>query len=436
MSRWLGVVVLGGILLAAGCGDGTPTSSNEDLLPEVSTYEVLIPFSDFVQGVELYRGFSSPADIAAPIVASSYRGELEARALLNFPNPPVSLNVRNPADSTVVPDSTYVPIGGTLVVRLDTLAYPTGSTVEVALGALTESFDPQSATWDLSADTLGGSAPWEEPGAGPVREVEVIEWNPVDGDSVVFTLDSLTATEWAHPDAAVRGAARLESRTEGTLLRVRQATFEGQARPELDPDTVLRFTREMERTTVVYTPATESTGPELLLGGAPAWRTYLRIAPPIRLDPEAAYCEGIPCPVDLTPQNLIYAGLVLHTAETAQPAFQPLDSLRVQARPAISPDRVPRSPLGPPVQNVPRIVAPAAFGPGGSARIELAMSAYLRLLLRESASAPDELPTSTLALFSTTEGGSLQYGTFRGPGQEGEPALRIIFTLFEGVDLP
>ena len=435
MSRWMGAAVLVGIFLVGGCGDGTPTSSNEDLLPGVSTHEVIIPYAEFAEGVSLYSGFGSPANLAAPAVAHSYKEELEARALLNFATPPRTVRVPEPGDTVTVADSTFVPVSGTLVLLVDALDHVEGTTVELALGALSIPFDHRTASWEMAVDTLGGESPWPEPGAGTAREVDVVEWDPAEGDTVRFQVDSVTATEWAVRDVAERGSARIESRTEGTLLQVREATFVADVRSDINPDTLVTFSSEWERTTVVYTPSTQALGPELLIGGAPAWRTYLSIAPPVRLDPGADYCEGIPCPVDLTAENLIYAGLVLTTSETLLGGFQPVDSLRVQARAVISPERVPRSPLGPPVQSSPRVIPPAAFGVDGATTVEISMSGYVRQLLRDS-SGDEDPPAGTLAIFSAVEAGALQYGTFRGPGQEGEPALRLIFTLFEGVRLP
>lgn len=435
MSRWMGAAVLVGLFVVGGCGDGTPTSSNENLLPGVSTHEVIIPYAEFVRDVSLYNGFGSPASLSAPVVARSYKGELEARALLNFAAPPRTVRVPEPGDTATVADSTFVPVGGTLELVMDALDYGEGSTVEVALGALSIPFDHRTASWELAVDTLGGQSPWPEPGAGSVREVDTVEWDPAAGDTVRFQVDSVTATEWAIRSDSERGSARIESRTEGTLLQVRGATFVADVRSDINPDTLVTFSSEWERTTVVYTPSTEASGPGLLIGGAPAWRTYLSLAPPVRLNPGAAYCEGIPCPVDLTADNLIYAGLVLTTSETLQGGFQPIDSLRVQARAVISPERVPRSPLGPPVQSSPRVIPPAAFGVDGATTVEISMSGYVRQLLRQASDGADP-PAGTLALYSAAEAGALQYGTFRGPGQEGEPALRLIFTLFEGVRLP
>lgn len=423
------------LLVMWGCSDETPTSGNENLIPvEAETYEVQIPFSEFVTDFQVHGGFSTAANLPQPLVAHEYREDLDAHALIGFARLPQQIQVLPPGETTTRPDSLYVPTGGTLILRMDTIQHPEGAPIEVALRSVQERWHTASASWTHAVDTLGDRTEWSAPGAADSREVGVVSWNPLDGDSVVFELDSLTATEWSDRGSQTRSAS-VESRTPGTLMSLRSATFRPEIRSDINPDTVITLSAATERRTVIYSPQPGVTTSEIRVGGAPARRAYIRMAPPSRVEEGSAQCADVPCPLDITPGRLVYAGLVLRTVPTSPSAFQPRTSFRLGARPALAFDRIPRSPLGPSIQPDFRVIGSNAFGPDGQTSVEIPMTRYMQDILRDLAEGTELVPT-TVTLFAATEPSGLQYATFQGPGQEGEPYLRLILTLSEGVKLP
>ena len=79
----------------AACADEDPVSVNGDLLPLTpQTVEVLLPWSEFGEGVEILGGFGSPSQLPGQIVSLDYRGELDSRALVRFFRFPASASIR------------------------------------------------------------------------------------------------------------------------------------------------------------------------------------------------------------------------------------------------------------------------------------------------------------------------------------------------------
>jgi hypothetical protein len=428
------MAALMGLLAVSGCTDGTPTSGNENLIPAAESFELLIPYSEFVGDLQVFGGFASAEALENPPVAHQYRGELEARALVRLASLPAWVPVPPPGGGATQPDSAYTVTGGRIVLWMDTVRLGGVETVEVAAEPMEARWDPETANWTHAVDTLGDRTAWEEPGGGPTLPASVGSWAPFDGDSLFIELDSLTAARLADRESPVSGL-RISSRTPGTYLELRSATFRADVRSEINPDTVLRLAASGQERTVIYTPQPGVSTSEIRIGGAPARRAYFTLDPPRTIEGDAAACAVVPCPFDVTPDAVVYAGLVLRTTTTEPSAFQLLSSMGLDARPALAPDRVPRSPLGSPVQPAARTLQPAQFGDEAGARVEIPMTRYIRDLLREPES-PDDVVPNTLVLFAASEPSGLPFATFRGPGGEGEPLLRIILTVSEGIRLP
>ncbi len=439
--RTLPKLGLAGLLLVVGCTDSVPTFEDPSAIPvDAETVEILLPFSEFVDEFQVFAGFGSRADISPSLLALEYEGELEARTLVRFNSQPASVQAIPTGESDAVADSAYTPIGGRLVVRMDTVRFRPDAAVELDASVIEQEWDFLTASWMAAVDTLGADSPWAEPGAGGGRGLGTATWDPAEGDSVVFQVDSLTATEWSDRSSGAIRSARLGSRTPGVLLGVQSAIFRADHRPSVDPDTVVSANAESIWSTVVYTPEPGVSEQEIRVGGGPARRAFLTLGIPTVLEEGSGACQGVSaCPVEVTPERLVYAGLVLRTRPVEPQAFMPLDTLGLDARTVLSPSRIPRSPLGSPVSVEPRPLAPQDFGPDGARRIELPMTGYIAALLQDLLGEEEEGAepiSSTLALMSRQEPSGFSFASLVGPGQEGEPFLRLILTLSDGVQLP
>jgi len=427
--------VLAGLLLAWGCTDEVPTVEDGSLIPVgAETVEILLPFSDFARDFQVFGGFASVSALASPVVAREFRGDFESRALVRFQNLPGVIQVRPPGQESTVPDSAFTPIGGRLIVRIDTLSLRPDGPVEVEAGALLAPWHLESANWEFAVDTLGDRRAWEEPGGGPVRALGSGIWRPdEESDSLVVSVDSLTATEWVEGDVASR-SARFEMRTSGALARLTSMTFQADVRSSVDSDTIVTISADLAATTFVFTPDPGVAANEIRIGGAPSRRAFFRFQLPSRVESGSPICQAVQCPLEITADRIMFAGLVMETLPVVPAAFQPADTLRLDVRPALAPDRIPRSPLGRSVQAAPRPLAPSAFQEGGETRIEIPMTGFIQSLLQDPD--PDDPVPTTVALLSPVEPTGFTFASLAGPGMEGEPFLRLILSISEGVQLP
>lgn len=403
---------------------------------DAETVEILLPFSEFGRDFQVFGGFGSVSDLATPVVAHQFRGELESRALLRFRDTPEVIQVRPPGEENTVPDSAFTPIGGRLVLRIDTLSFRPGEEVELEADAILAPWHPRSANWTSAVDTLGNRTPWDEPGGGPVRRLGSGVWSPQqESDSVVVPLDSLTATEWVEGDVDTR-SARISLRSPGTRVRLTAMSFQADVRSSVDEDTIVTISAEPEATTFIFTPEPGVSSQEIRIGGGPARRAFFRFELPERISGDSPVCEVVTCPLELRADRVMFAGLVMQTQPVMPEAFQPADTVPLDVRPALAPDRIPRSPMGPSVQAAPRAMAPEGFQAGGMARVEVPMTAFVQSILREPGSESEDPVPTTVVLLSPAEPTGLGFASLIGPGREGEPFLRIILTLSEGVQLP
>lgn len=424
-----------GLLASAGCTDEVPTFADDRWVPiDAETIELRIPFDEFVGDFQVFGGFGSPATVGRPFVAHEYRDGFESRALLRFAPPPAGIGVIPSGGGASVVDSQYVAVGGEVTVFMDSITRPSDGPVELAAAALLEDWDLLSANWLHAVDTLGDARGWPEAGGGVARELGTALWDPEEGDSIRFQVDSASAAEWIDMERGSRGL-RVSATTPGTLLRIRSATFSPLLRPSVNPDTLVSVSVEMNQQTFISDPDPGVSPEEIRVGGAPGRRAFIRIEIPTTIEEGSAVCETVRCPVEILPERVLFAGLALHTAPGPHPAFQPFDTIRVAARPALAADRIPRSPLGSSVQPAPRVLSAAAWGENLGRRVEIPMTRYVQELLTPLDEDTDPTP-NTLALLSAVEPGTFPFATFAGPGQEGAPFLRIILTLTEGVTTP
>lgn len=433
--RTTGAGLLASLILLAGCTEEVPTSPDPGLIPvDAETFEVLLPFERFATGFRVDRGFGVAGDLPTVFVASEWEGALSVRPIFRFLGFPASVGVVPPDGSAAQPDSSYVPVGGHLVLFFDTLRVDGPPPFDLQLSTMSESWDPFTATWTHAVDTLGDRREWSTPGGGEVVPLASASWDPSQGDSLMMELDSLTLREWRDADSSGAGLV-LASSSEGSRIRLQDLSLRVDVRSEVDPDTVIRVQPESREFTTIYTPAPEFGEGVLPVGGAPSHRSSFAFQLPATVEATGPVCRGAPtCEVELTADRVVFAGLQLTSIPTAPSALAPADSITLDLRPVLAPELLPRSPLGTPLRAQGVRVAPGAFASGGSGQVEIALTRYLRDVLRGE-DARGEPVSGVISLLTLPEPAALGVATFTGPGAEGGPRLRIILTVSEGVTL-
>ena len=415
------------------CEETTPTSVDGDLIPVgPATVEVILPWSAFGSTIETFGGFGSPDDLLGQVVAEDYRGTLDSRAIVHFTTFPRAATVQDSLGETRA-DSSLTYLDGYVVARFDTIRSRTEGAVDLALNAFEQEWHSPSASWELAVDTVLDQQPWAEPGAGPATLLSTGRWDPTESDSVMFPLDSATLTLFDDTIGS-RPSARVDMVTPGAFAEVLDLDLRINVRPSINQDTVIVLTALPQRRTFVYSPFPEPDESAIRVGGAPAWRTVLTLDVPTELNGPESLCARVTCPFALTPQRLNYAAIIL-TSEATQPeAFQPTDTLLLDARPVLVAERLPKAPLGPSFLGLAgRALAPGAFGSGAGTEIPIAVTDFITSLVDPEVDI-DDVPKE-LSLLSLLEPFSVSYATFAGPGSPGEPTLRLILTAIDTVEI-
>jgi hypothetical protein len=425
------------LLLSLGaCTDAIPTSADPALSPvDAVTVEIRLPFETFARDLRVDRGFGAVPDLGVMILANEEADGLTARPMIRFGTFPALVLVPPPDGGATLPDSNYVAEGGLLTVFFDTLTADQDVVYEVEASAVQEPWHPRSASWRLGVDTLGSQIPWSRPGGGEVRPFASGEWLPFEGDSLVLEVDSLTVNEWMDTTNVARGL-QLRLGSPGERVRLRNATLTVLARSEINADTLLRAPAASVESTFLYAPEPDFPPDVLPVGGTPSHRVSFRFALPDSVEASGEACPGGgTCLLPLEPDRVVFGGLLLRTVATDPPALAPADSVSLDLRPALAPDRLPRSPLGGRIAAQGKRVPSGAFGGEAGSAVEIGLTRYLRDVIRGEDARGDPVP-STVTLLTSIEPQSIGIATFAGPGREGAPVLRIILTLTDGVKLP
>jgi hypothetical protein len=416
------------------CQETSPTSVDGELIPVgPATVEVILPWSAFGSSVETFDGFGSPDDLIAQVVAEDYRGTLDSRALIQFSTFPRAASVQDSLGETRA-DSSLTYLDGYAVARLDTIRSRADGPVSFSLNVFDQDWHSPSATWDLRVDTVLDQQPWAEPGAGPATQLSTGVWDPEVSDSVIFPLDSAAIQIFDDSSGVAQVSARVDMVTPGAFVELVDIDLRVNVRPSINEDTLVVLSALPQRRTFVYSPIPEPEEADILVGGAPAWRTVLTLDMPTELDGPASLCAQVNCPFALTPERLNYAAIIL-TSETTEPeAFQPTDTLLLDARPVLAAERLPKAPLGPSFLGLAgRALSPDAFGPAAGREFPIVVTDFIASLVDEDVPV-DGVPRE-LSLLSLLEPFSVSYATFVGPGAPGEPALRLILTAIDTVDI-
>lgn len=420
-------------MLGVACDETTPTATDPGLLPVApTTVEVQIPFSVFGSNAQVFSGFGRVSQLNTALVANDFDGVLEARTLARFGIYPRSVSVPNES-GVVVTDTMITYIGGRVVAIVDTLTAVVEEPPLIIAGALRDEWHPPSAGWTLARDTVGDVLPWPEEGAGPVTFLDSARWDPAVGDTVMFDVDSATVNAWADTADGSRGL-RLSSTASGVRLEFTSVLLNVDIRPSVNPDTVVERAVFTEDRTFVYQPPPAPTSGEFRVGGAPSWRTTFRVELPEFLEGPPELCEAAGCPFLLSSESVNQATLVLHSA-TSPPGFQPDDTLALDIRTVLSEDDLPKSPIGSSLAGLLGVSAPPEyFGDDPQGEMSIPITSFIQDRIRGTTPAGDPAP-EVLTLLSIFEPLSLEIMSFRGPGQENEPTLKMILTTRVGVPL-
>jgi hypothetical protein len=414
------------LLVASSCAQEDPTSLDGGVLPAAPrTVEVILPWSAFGDSVRIIGGYGGPNDLPGGLVASRYQGELDARALVRLNPVPQSFLVRD-STGTTRGDTAFTYLGGRIVALVDTFRTRVAGPVELAVSYVEEDWHSATATWDFLVDSIGDQRGWTEPGGGPATLLATATWDPAQGDSIFFPIDSLQVAVLEDDSVEVRRTLRFDMVTDGELAQLAGALLQVEAVPSINQDTTVTLTATGRQTTFIFTPEPGTPASGLRAGGAPAFRSILVLDVPTVLEGPAEFCALVECPFTLTQEALNHASLLLTSRPTTPTAFQPTDSLRLDLRPVLAPERLPKAPLGASffgILGAP--VAPEAFQGAGGVEIPITVTTFVRRLLDPETGAEEP---NQLALTSAVEPFSFSYGDFQGPGEAGEPRLRLILT--------
>ena len=433
-GRWIAVGLSVGLVWGVGaCEEETPTAISPDLFPiDPQTVEVTLSWDDFATGLQVYGGFGSPPELGYGVVANGFDGVLDARVIVRPSGYPVTAGVADTA-GVVRQDSSLVFIGGRVVVLFDTLSGVPPDPVDFSIHAVTQPWDPRTATWTAAVDSIAAQTLWGEPGGGPAVQVGEGTWDPTTGDSLVVPVDSATLALWSDPMDLSRGV-RVDLETEGLRIDVLDLHLRLDTRPGSRPDTVIVLNSAPEIFTFLYDPFPEPPPDGIRVGGVPAWRTVLDLEIPAVLNGPPELCERVKCPLSLVAERINAASLLLRT-RVSEPGFQPRDTVLVDVRPVLAPDHLPKSPLGNSfVGGIGERVGPEAFGEEPDQLFAVPLTGFVRDYLRgETAQGMD--PPSSIMLLSFLEPFSMGFANFSGPGSEGEPLLRLIVTTPDTVNI-
>ncbi|MCY4400319.1 MAG: hypothetical protein OXE96_13415 [Gemmatimonadetes bacterium] len=436
---WMRALPVIAVVVGTGCDEVLPTASSDDLIQGGVAVEVTLPFTDFGTRARVYGGYGRASELAGGFIAHDFgtgpdglaAGErgLEAATLLRFGRYPGFVSVTDTA-GTNRPDSSLTFLSGRIVARLDTLSSILSGPVEVIAHAITEPWDGPSATWEFAVDSVGLRVPWSLPGGGVVEEIGSGVWDPEAGDTLSITVDSARVASWADTADLSRGV-RLTTRAPGVRLQMRSALLWLETLPSINPDTIVQVLADTEATSFIYDPIPKAPDNSLRVGGAPAWRTVLDLDPPRVLHGPPELCDVLGCPLEISPEQISYAGLRLTTLAES-PAFAPSDTLTIDIRMVTVPDILPKSPLGPPTTGFAGVVlAPEWFSPPAGHVVEVPVTGLVRDLLRGET--PDGDPVSnTVALLSRFEPLSIEYVSFSDERSADAPRLRLILNFPPG----
>jgi hypothetical protein len=418
----------------SGCKDRITTGPDLGFLRvDPLTVEALIPFEDFGDDVQVFGGYGSASTVGRGFVALYYDG-LSASTLFHLSDYPQSADV----------PGTLTFSDGRLVLFFDTLLGSVDSPVAFEVFRLHEQWHAPTVTWEAVVDTAGERTEWSQPGgglptllAGGTFDVSLGQRTDDEAgltDSVSIALDSATVVILGDSTSGTTGLL-VAGAEPGTFLHLVDVQFRITTTASNVPDTVFEVSAQLDDLTYMFDPTPTAPLGWLRVGGTPASRSVITMSIPriITGTPEA--CGAVGCEIDLTEVKLNLAELVLTTRQT-ESAFQPQDAQRVDIRPVLNPELLPKSPLGAALLPVPRSLAPELFSTQAGTQVSLSVTNLVNQLLLVAA-AEDTVPAqASIVVFSIIEPITIGFVSFEGAAGVGAPALRLLYTIANDVRLP
>ena len=431
----------------AGCSEKSPTATVEEFVGHLQprTVEVLLPFEEFSDGVQVLGGYGTPASMGRGILARDFQG-LTSRVLIRFGFYPESVGLLEPTTGVVTSDPDYSVVGGRLVLFFDTVQGVALGPADISAAALQQSWEVRTVNWEVAVDTAGNRTEWVQPGGGvtvPIGsgtfdrqfgrpEGDTIAFN----DSVSIAVDSAQMAAWADTSDVSRGVL-VAMEDAGRRIVLEAARLRLIVRPSLLPDTLVEDTALGGESSFIYDPLPGLPTEGLRVGGAPSWRTVVSLDLPRVLDGPAEVCAVVVCPFDLveTGAQVNLAELVL-TTRMSDPAYALFDTLTVDLRTVVAPELLPKSPLGAQLAGAfGKSLLPVMFSEASDTRIAFPMTGIVTDLLLGDSAKLANTPDNVVFL-SLIEPPSLGFASFHGPGTPGAPALRLVLTVAGTLTLP
>jgi hypothetical protein len=425
-----------GLAGMSGCSDLPPSSTEPGLIPvSAQTFEVLLPLASFATDVRVDGGFGHPSQVETAFLGYDEASGDRAVGLVEYDGFLRVISYLPQGASVEVADSLWVPIGGDLLLFLDSARVAGIEPFQLVAERVIEPFDYRTATWTMAKDTLGGRVPWTVPGGGALESMGSAEWMPSVTDTVRISFDSIQATRLVRSEAGAL-AVRIRSDSDGSQIRLRGVDMEVRVRPSQHPEQVVTIRPFADRQTFISSAAAPtSSDTRLYVGGAPAYRSSFRFQLPPTVPAPASACGGVsPCTVPLTAGTVVYAGIELRSSPQPSRLLAPADTMTLEIRPVLAPDLLPKSPLGPPIQIFGRRVPPSAFQGEGGNLVEIPVTRFLRDLLVGEDFRGNPVPFA-VAFLAAPEPSGLGVTSFAGPGSPNAPVLRLILTRSPGVNL-
>ncbi len=305
---------------------------------DARTVEVLIPYEDFVTGVQVFGGYGSVQDLGRGVVALDFGG-LNSRTLVHLDDFPTS---------APVPGSLSF-VGGRVVLVFDTVSGTLATPVGLELFDVKEDWHPATVTWEVMVDTAGDRRFWTQPGGGATTLLGGATFDAFSAkqendslalvDTVSIAVDSATVAALGDPNSGTVGLL-LAAADPGVLLRLRDMRLLALAVPSSQPDTVVEVEIPLEDLSFMVDPLPTAPVGWIRVGGAPSWRSVIEILLPRTIDGTAEVCGTVGCQVDLTEVEINLAELVLTTRQT-ESAFLPEDTIRMDVRRVLKPELLP-----------------------------------------------------------------------------------------------
>ena len=418
MKRYCLVTVM--VCAAAwGCTEKISTAPDLGFLQvNPRTVEALIPFGDLVDDVQVFGGYGSAVDLGRGFVAQDFDG-LNVRTVVHV------------GDYPTTADQTFS--GGRVVLFFDTLRGSLNAPVPVELFGVLEQWHAPTVTWEVVVDTAGDRREWSQPGGGVTTLLGGGVFDIRLTDSVSILVDSATVAALGDPTSGTTGLL-VAGAQPGTLLHLVDVRLRITTVASSEPDSVFEVTPPAGDVSFMFDPAPTAPLGWLRVGGTPAWRSVLTMSMPRTITGTPEVCGAVGCEVDLTEVDVNLAELVLTTRQTEQ-EFLPQDTTRVDIRTVLSPELLPRSPLGGQLLPFPRSLAPELFLGQAGTQVTLSVTTLVTGILGIAA-VTDTVPVTSIVLFSNPEPSRIGFASFEGAGGAGAPVLRLLYTIANPVGLP